>query len=237
MIFELLKGGRNMHVLLAEDDLKLGKLIKYMLEQNGIQAEWVKDGEQAYDYAMYDYYEVVVLDWMMPKMSGVEVCKKLRTEGYQRAVLLLTARDSLEDRVSGLDAGADDYLVKPFEFAELLARLRALSRRSNQKIQLDVVELGDFTLERTSKILRKDDQVIQLSPREFQIFDLLVQNMGIVVPRDIILDRIWGLESDVSSNNIDSYVKLLRKKLEAAEGQLLINTIRGVGYKLEIQKN
>ena len=186
-------------------------------------------------YASYDEYDVVILDWMMPKMSGVEVCKKLRANGYQKAIMLLTARDAVEDRVAGLDAGADDYLVKPFEFDELMARLRALGRRSSQKIQLDVMELGEFSLDRTSKVLRHKDSIIQLSPREFQIFDLLVQNVGIVVPRDIILDRIWGLESEVSSNNIDSYVKLLRKKLEAAEGKFLINTIRGVGYKLEIK--
>ena len=224
-----------MHVLLAEDDMKLGKLIKYMLEQNGISTEWVTTGDMIYDYAMYEDYDVLVLDWMMPKMSGVDACKKLRSDGYQRAILLLTARDSIEDRVTGLDAGADDYLVKPFEFAELMARLRALGRRSSQKIQQDLMDLGDFTLDRTSKVLKKGEQVIQLSPREFQIFDLLVQNMGIVVPRDIILDRIWGLESEVSSNNIDSYVKLLRKKLESADGQMIISTIRGVGYKLEIK--
>ena len=224
-----------MHVLLAEDDMKLGKLIKYMLEQNGISTEWVTTGDMIYDYAMYEDYDVLVLDWMMPKMSGVDACKKLRSDGYQRAILLLTARDSIEDRVTGLDAGADDYLVKPFEFAELMARLRALGRRSSQKIQQDMMDLGDFTLDRTSKVLKKGEQVIQLSPREFQIFVLLVQNMGIVVPRDIILDRIWGLESEVSSNNIDSYVKLLRKKLESADGQMIISTIRGVGYKLEIK--
>lgn len=224
-----------MHVLLAEDDMKLGKLIKYMLEQNGISTEWVTTGDMICDYAMYEDYDVLVLDWMMPKMSGVDACKKLRSDGYQRAILLLTARDSIEDRVTGLDAGADDYLVKPFEFAELMARLRALGRRSSQKIQQDMMDLGDFTLDRTSKVLKKGEQVIQLSPREFQIFDLLVQNMGIVVPRDIILDRIWGLESEVSSNNIDSYVKLLRKKLESADGQMIISTIRGVGYKLEIK--
>lgn len=222
-----------MRVLLAEDDLKLGKLTQYMLEQNGISAEWVTTGDAIYDYAMYEDYDVLILDWMMPEMSGVDACRKLRKAGYQRAILLLTARDALEDRVTGLDAGADDYLVKPFEFAELLARLRALGRRSSQKIQQDVVELGEFTLDRTSKVLKKHENVIQLSPREFQIFDLLVQNVGIVVPREIILDRIWGLESDVSSNNIDSYVKLLRKKLDTAEGNLLISTIRGVGYKLE----
>lgn len=222
-----------MRILLAEDDQRLGKLIKYMLEQNHIQVEWVTDGSDIYDYAKFTDYDILVLDWMMPGESGVDACRRLRKDGYERAILMLTARDSVEDRVTGLDAGADDYLVKPFEFVELLARLRALGRRSTQKIQQDVVEVGGFTLNRTAKVLKKADQVIQLSPREFQIFDLLAQNLGIVVPRDIILDRIWGLESDVSSNNIDSYMKILRKKLDTGDGRIIIKTVRGVGYKLE----
>lgn len=223
-----------MRVLLAEDDIKLGKLTAYMLEQNKISTEWIKRGDEIYDYAMFsDEYDVLILDWMMPGESGVDACKKLRKAGYQKAILLLTARDSVEDRVTGLDAGADDYLVKPFEFAELLARLRALGRRSSLKLQQDNMQVGELTLDRNSKLLKKGNQDVQLSPREFQIFDLLAQNLGFVVPRDIILDRIWGLESDVSSNNIDSYVKLLRKKLEQADGSVEINTIRGVGYKLE----
>lgn len=225
-----------MHVLLAEDDVKLGRLTKYMLEQNKIQIEWVQRGDEIYDYAMYDDYDVLVLDWMMPGMSGVDACRRLRNDGYQKAILLLTARDSVEDRVAGLDAGADDYLIKPFEFAELLARLRALGRRSNKKLQQDVVAIGDLSIDRTSKVIKKGEQVIQLSPREFQILDLLVHNSGIVVPREIILDRIWGLESDISSNNIDSYVKLIRKKLDQAECQVSINTVRGVGYKLDTRQ-
>ena len=224
-----------MRVLLAEDDARLGKLTKYMMEQNGIQVEWVKRGDEIVEYANYDDYDVLVLDWMMPGGSGVDACKRLRENGYEKAILILTARDDVTDRVTGLDAGADDYLVKPFEFAELLARLRALGRRSSQKIQQDVVKVGDFTLNRTAKVLKKKDQVIQLSPREFQIFDLLAQNLGIVVPREIILDRIWGLESEVSSNNIDSYVKLIRKKLDLGDGKTMIHTIRGVGYKLEAE--
>ena len=135
--------------------------------------------------------------------------------------------------MAGLDAGADDYLVKPFDFSELMARLRALGRRSSQKIQQEIMELGKLTIDRTSKLLQKGGQVIQLSPREFQLFDLLLQNKGNVVPRDIILDRVWGMETDVSTNNIDSYMKLLRKKLEQADGGIAINTVRGVGYKLE----
>ena len=224
-----------MRVLLAEDDARLGKLTKYMMEQNGIQVEWVKRGDEIVEYANYDDYDVLVLDWMMPGESGVDACKRLRENGYEKAILIPTARDDVTDRVTGLDAGADDYLVKPFEFAELLARLRALGRRSSQKIQQDVVKVGDFTLNRTAKVLKKKDQVIQLSPREFQIFDLLAQNLGIVVPREIILDRIWGLESEVSSNNIDSYVKLILKKLDLGDGKTMIHTIRGVGYKLEAE--
>ncbi len=225
-----------MKVLLAEDDKRLGKLIQYMLEQNEISVEWITNGAEIYEYAMYTEYDILVLDWMMPGENGVDACRRLRDDGYEKAILMLTARDSVEDRVTGLDAGADDYLVKPFEFAELLARLRALGRRSTQKIQQDIVEVGAFTLNRTAKILKKKDQVIQLSPREFQIFDLLAQNIGIVIPRDIILDRIWGPESDVSSNNIDSYMKILRKKLEQGDGQAVIKTVRGVGYRLEAEK-
>ena len=222
-----------MRVLLAEDDKKLGRLVKLMLEQNDVSTEWITEGDQIFDYAMYEEYDVLILDWMMPGETGIAACKRLRNAGYQRAVLMLTARDSVEDRVAGLDAGADDYLVKPFDFSELMARLRALGRRSSQKIQQEIMELGKLTVDRTSKLLKKGGQVIQLSPREFQLFDLLLQNKGNVVPRDIILDRVWGMETDVSTNNIDSYMKLLRKKLEQADGGIAINTVRGVGYKLE----
>lgn len=222
-----------MRILLAEDDKRLGNLIQYMLEQNKFSVEWVTNGTDIYEYAMYSDYDVLILDWMMPGENGIDACRRLRDNGYEKAILILTAKDSIEDRVTGLDAGADDYLVKPFEFAELLARLRALGRRSTQKIQQEVVEIGEFSLNRTTKVLKKKDQVIQLSPREFQIFDLLAQNLGVVVPRDIILDRIWGLERDITSNNIDSYMKILRKKLQEVDGNISIKTVRGIGYRLE----
>jgi len=223
-----------MRILLAEDDSRLGKLIEYMLQQNKFNVEWITNGSDIFEYAMYSEYDILILDWMMPNVSGLDACRQLREAGYERAILMLTAKDTVEDRVMGLDAGADDYLVKPFEFDELLARLRALGRRSTQKIQQEVIEIGDFTLNRTTKVLMRKDQVIQLSPREFQIFDLLAQNLGVVVPRDIILDRIWGLERDITSNNIDSYMKILRKKLmEVDDGSIAIKTVRGIGYRLE----
>ncbi len=221
-------------ILLAEDDTRLGKLIEYMLTQNKFNVEWITNGGDIYEYAMYSEYDILILDWMMPNVSGIDACRQLREAGYERAIIMLTAKDTVEDRVMGLDAGADDYLVKPFEFDELLARLRALGRRSTQKIQQEVIDIGDFTLNRTTKVLMRKDQVIQLSPREFQIFDLLAQNLGVVVPRDIILDRIWGLERDITSNNIDSYMKILRKKLmEVDDGSIAIKTVRGIGYRLE----
>ena len=220
-------------VLLAEDDSKLGKLISYMLMQNRVQVEWIQNGADIFEYAMYSEYDILILDWMMPNVSGIDACRQLREAGYEKAILMLTAKDSIEDRVTGLDAGADDYLVKPFEFDELLARLRALSRRSTQKIQQEIVEVGEFSLNRTTKVLKKKNQVIQLSPREFQLFDLLSQNLGVVVPREIILDRIWGSERDITSNNIDSYMKILRKKLNDVDGSITIKTVRGIGYRLE----
>lgn len=224
-----------MKVLLAEDDEKLGKLIEYMLVQNSIKVDWVKTGSEVYEYAIYGDYDVLILDWMMPGETGIDACARLRQNNYEKAILMLTAKDSVDDRVTGLDAGADDYLVKPFEFSELMARLRALSRRSTQKIQQDVISVGNFRLNRTAKVLMSGENKVQLSPREFQIFDLLAQNVGIVVPREVLLDRIWGLETEVSSNNIDSYMKILRKKIEASGSNSYIKTVRGVGYKLEVE--
>ncbi|MBP2633284.1 MAG: putative OmpR family two-component system response regulator [Firmicutes bacterium] len=222
-----------MRVLLAEDDKRLGNLIKYMLEQKKVSVDWVVSGDMAFEYAMYDDYDVLILDWMMPIETGLSACKRLRENGYQKAIMMLTARDEVEARVTGLDTGADDYLVKPFEFNELFARIRALGRRSSSKLQQDTLNVGDLILNRNNKMIEKAGIQVQLSPREFQILDLFVQNRGNVVSRDILLDRVWGMETEVSSNNIDAYIKFLRKKIESCNSQIIIQTIRGIGYKLE----
>ncbi|WIW69927.1 response regulator transcription factor [Anaerosinus gibii] len=222
-----------MRILLAEDDMKLGKLIQYMLQQKGHFVDWVTSGDMAYEYAMFDPYDIIILDWMMPVESGIDACKRLRENGCESSILMLTARDSIEDRVVGLDGGADDYLVKPFEFEELFARIRALARRTNLKIQKETIVFGEFTLDRTQKLVKRWDSVIQLSPREFQILDLLVQNKGIVISRDRIIERVWGIEGEVNSNIIESYIKLLRRKMGLDEAGTMIKTIRGIGYKLE----
>lgn len=222
-----------MKVLLAEDDLILGKLIQYMLNKQGILTDWVQSGDEAYRQALDNKYDIVILDWMMPVETGVDVCRRLRMAGYQPAILLLTARDAVEDRVTGLDVGADDYLVKPFEKMELLARLRALMRRTQKKLQQDLIQIGQFTLNRTLAVLLEGAVEINLSPREFQLLDLLLQNKGSVVPRDVIFDRVWGRESEVGLNCIDFYIKSLRKKMNLSKAEPLIHTVRGVGYKLE----
>lgn len=223
-----------MNILLAEDDLQLGELISFMLKKKeGYKVDWVMEGADAYDYALAAHYEILILDWMMPNGDGVEVCRRLRKKGYSGAILMLTAKDTVQNRIEGLDSGADDYLIKPFEIEELLARLRALSRRNYAPIKEEEIHLLDMVLNRTSQTVLQDDQEIQLSPREFQLLDLLLQNRGQVLPRELILDRIWGYDTDVSIKTIDATVKLLRKKLGQFGKHDMIQSIRGVGYKCE----
>jgi DNA-binding response OmpR family regulator len=224
-----------MRILLAEDDAKLGKLIKHMLEKAAIQVDWVLSGDLALEYALHDPYDVVILDWMMPGQTGIIVCDQLRKRGYQGAILMLTAKDALDDRVLGLDTGADDYFVKPFEFAELLARIRALSRRCRVSLTEDILQVGSVSFNCLTHCVRRGDTEIQLTSREFRLLDLLVRNQAHVIPREVILDRVWGLETDVSSNNLDAYVRLLRKKLSLFDDVVEIQTVRGIGYKLEVQ--
>ncbi|HWR09682.1 response regulator transcription factor [Sporomusa sp.] len=224
-----------MRILLAEDDAKLGKLIKHMLEKAAIQVDWVLSGDLALEYALHDPYDVVILDWMMPGQTGIIVCDQLRKRGYQGAILMLTAKDALDDRVLGLDTGADDYFVKPFEFAELLARIRALSRRCRVSLAEDILQVGSVSFNCLTHCVRRGDTEIQLTSREFRLLDLLVRNQAHVIPREVILDRVWGLETDVSSNNLDAYVRLLRKKLSLFDDVVEIQTVRGIGYKLEVQ--
>jgi DNA-binding response OmpR family regulator len=224
-----------MRLLLAEDDQRLGNLVKHMLEKENHQVEWVQRGDDVFDLAFFTNFDVIILDWMMPGEKGIQVCDRLRKHGYQGAILMLTARDAVDDRVLGLDTGVDDYLVKPFEFVELTARLRALSRRGVIPLQEEIVHNGALVLNRTTHTVKRGKKEIRLTSREFQILDLLIQNSGRVVPREVIIDRIWGLDTEVTSNNLDAYVRLLRKKLDLPFEKPLIANVRGIGYKLEDQ--
>jgi len=223
-----------MRILLAEDDLKLGKFTEHMLKNQGqFQVEWLTSGEDAYNQAISTSYDVLILDWMLPDLDGISLCQRLRKDGYNGAILMLTARDSVNDRVYGLESGADDYLTKPFEFSELFARIRVLGRRNFAPIQEDVVKIKDLIFNRTSCTMSRGDETIQLTQREFQLFDLLVRNKGITLPREVIFDRVWGIDSDISSNNVDAYIKILRKKIDLPNQKSYITSVRGVGYKIE----
>lgn len=198
-----------MKILLAEDDRNLGKLLAVLLKKQGISVDWVEDGQAAYDRVYTDSYDVLVLDWMMPKMDGVKLCSLLREEEYEGKIIMLTARDAVADRVSGLNSGADDYLVKPFELEELVARLNALCRRQSQYTAANVA-YGDYVLEEATYCLVCDGRRVELRPREFKLLKLLLLNKGRVLPRALLQDRVWGIDSDVSENNLDVHIRLLR---------------------------
>jgi len=218
-----------MKILLAEDDLNLGNLLSMLLKKQGIKVTWVKDGKEAYDAVYNDGYDVLVLDWMMPKLSGIGLCKRLREDEYQGKIIMLTAKDTVEDRVNGLNSGADDYLVKPFDINELVARLHALSRRhgtySGEKL-----EYRGYTLDANSYTLEYKGKSTEIRAREFRLLELLMRNHGQVLPRDVILERVWGIESDISENNLDVHIRMLRKKISTPSEDDLIVTVRGVGY-------
>lgn len=221
-----------MKILLAEDDINLGKLLSMLLKKQNITVNWVQDGEDAYDAVYADGYDVLVLDWMMPLLSGLDLCKRLRGEDYQGKILLLTAKDTLADKVEGLNSGADDYLVKPFELEELVARLNALGRRQGQ-YSAEKLRYGSYTLESSTYCLAYGEQRVELRPREFKLLELLLRNRGQVMPRAVLQDRIWGIDSDVTDNNLDVNIRLLRKKIMELNGEELIKTMRGVGYYVE----
>jgi len=218
-----------MKILLAEDDLNLGNLLSLLLKKQNIKTTWVKDGQEAYNEVYNDGYDVLVLDWMMPKLSGIELCRRLREEEYQGKIIMLTAKDTIEDRVNGLNSGADDYLVKPFDINELIARLHALTRRQGT-YSGEKLEYRGYTLDANSYTLEYKGKSTEIRAREFRLLELLMRNHGQVLPRDVILERVWGIESDISENNLDVHIRMLRKKISTLSEDELIVTVRGVGY-------
>ncbi len=222
-----------MKVLLAEDDLRLGELTAHVLRKTGAIVDWVTTGREAFDYAQASAYDVLILDWMMPDGDGCTTCLELRRNGYRGAILMLTAKDAVTDRVRGLDAGADDYVVKPYAVEELLARLRTMQRRNFAPLQDETVHYRQWQLQRTNQEVIRDGTAVQLTPREFGVLDLLMQNKGRTLTREILLDRVWGLEADVHLKSIDAIVKLIRKKLKDIDAQHVIRSVRGVGYKID----
>ncbi|MDR2176071.1 MAG: response regulator transcription factor [Synergistaceae bacterium] len=232
-----------LRVLLVEDNEKLGGILRQLLENNGSAADWAKDASEAYAYIDYHWenvYDVIVLDWMLPGQSGPEICAALRQSKrrrYDGGILFLTARDSLEDKIIGLEAGGDDYLVKPFENAEFIARLRALYRRKSKPYVDNVMNVAGVIVNRVEQTVYYKETEIRFSNREFEILDLLLINIGNLLPRNTIIDCVWGCESDVSSANLDAYIYILRKKIAPLRNVLRITSRKGVGYKIEENAN
>ena len=221
-----------MRVLIVEDEVKLAEALAEIMKSQRYFDDVVHDGENAFDYAMSDIYDVIVLDVMIPKMDGFEVVRRLRANKNTTPVIMLTARDGSEDKIRGLDAGADDYLTKPFVPGELLARVRAVSRRQGEVV-LNELAFEDIKLDLSNYSLVGQTRSINLGPKEFEIMRLLMSSPNVIVPKEDILVKVWGTESDAEDNNVEVYISFLRKKLRHLNANVQIATVRKVGYRLE----
>lgn len=222
-----------MRILVIEDEPKLATLISRALKQEGWEAEIALDGDDGLDLALTGAFDAIILDRLLPRRSGIEVLHALRAERVDTPVLMLTALGDLPDRVSGLDAGADDYLGKPFAFAELFARIRALTRRGDKPVLQETIEAGGLILNRTARTVAAGQQPIDLTPREYALLEMLVLNRRNVLSRDQMLERVWGYEADPAGNIVDLYIHYLRRKLAVAGIENVIVTVRGAGYRFE----
>ena len=222
-----------MYILVVEDERRLAQVIRKVLEEEGHTVDVAYDGEDGLAMAMEGSHDVIALDILLPGMDGLEVCRTLRASRVDTPVLLLTALDAVEDRVRGLDAGADDYLPKPFAFQELLARLRALGRRRVQAREPDQLRTADLALDLRRRRAERNGRTIELSPKEFALLEFLMRNEGRVVTRTQILDHVWGYDYSPDSNLVDVYVTYLRRKVDRGHQRKLIRTVRGAGYALE----
>ena len=221
-----------MNILLVEDDRKLSRALSTMLEEDGHAVDAAHDGERGLELGMESSYDVIVLDVMLPRLDGMEVCRTLRANRVDVPILMLTARTGVGDRVQGLDAGADDYLPKPFAFRELMARLRALTRRQVEARGGDKLEANGIELDLRRRRAQHDGRTIDLSPTEFALLELLMRNEGRVLTQAQILDHVWGYDSWPESNLVAVYVTYLRRKFRRLKIPLEIKSIRGVGYLL-----
>ncbi|MDE6905193.1 MAG: response regulator transcription factor [Lachnospiraceae bacterium] len=225
-----------MRILLAEDEADLNHIISQKLVSDGYSVDSCFDGREAIDILSYTEYDAVILDIMMPKADGFEVLKSLRNAGKTTPVLFLTAKDSISDRVKGLDSGANDYLVKPFSFEELSARLRAMMRSSFHHTD-NVLSAADLILDTASHAVRRGDREISLSAKEYELLQYLMYNKGIVLSREKIENHIWNFDYEGGTNVVDVYISYLRKKIDTGHEKKLIHTIRGKGYVLREAKD
>ena len=220
------------HILLVEDEVKLAKFVELELGFEGYQVSVANDGLTGLTMARESNPDLILLDWMLPGMTGLEICRRLRTTGDKVPIILLTAKDEVSDRVAGLDAGADDYVVKPFSVEELLARVRARIRRTSEEASEEILEFDDLKLNRSTREVYRNSRLIELTAKEFDLLEYLLSHPRQVITRDRILEEVWGYDFMGDSNIIEVYVRYLRLKLEANKEKRIIQTVRGVGYVL-----
>ena len=225
-----------MKILIVEDDLHLSEALTHILEEQDYFVDAVDNGMDGLYYASNDSYDVIILDVMLPKMNGYDVIKILRKQKNATPTLMLTAKGEIDDKITGLDAGADDYMVKPFAPKELLARVRALSRRTGE-VLVDEINYGDITLNLNTYALSSDTKSITLSNKEYQILHILMANPNTIVSKDSLIIKVWGTDADINDNNVEAYISFLRKKLFYVQSCVSIQTLRMVGYRLEENAN
>ena len=224
-----------MRILVVEDERDLNRVISKRLESEGYSVDRCFDGEEALDFIDVGEFDAIIMDIMMPRINGIEVLKQMRSRNNSTPVLLLTARDGIGDRVNGLDAGADDYLVKPFAFEELLARIRVMTRKASGN-STNVFSAADLTMDLNSHTVVRGDVNINLSAKEFEILEYLLRNKGIVLSREKIENHVWDFDYSGGTNVVDVYIRYLRKKIDDNFEPKLIHTVRGCGYVLRVDK-
>lgn len=221
-----------MRILIVEDEVHLSEALSQILVKNSYAVDAVNDGASGLDYALSDVYDLIILDIMLPKMNGIEVLRNIRVARLATPILLLTAKDEIADKVNGLDNGADDYLTKPFATDELLARVRAMSRRRGE-VTTDIISYADVALNLKTNELCCSTHAIKLGLKEFLIMELLITNGKQIITKERFIEKIWGFESDTEYNNVEVYISFIRKKLISIHSNVEIRTARGIGYSLE----
>lgn len=222
-----------MRILLAEDDRTISSAVRKRLQAENNIVDLCENGNDAYDYIVMTDYDVILMDIMMPGMDGLSVVRRVRAEGVRTPVLFLTALDAISDRVTGLDAGGDDYLVKPFALDELMARIRVLSRRSGAEMQVNsILQVGDLRMDLSSRQVSRDGIAVSLTAKEYALLEYMMRNPGVVLTRDQIEQKLFSYDYCGSSNMVDVYIRYLRRKLDEGHEKRLIHTVRGVGYVL-----
>lgn len=223
-----------MNILIVEDEAALAGAVEHILRKAGHTTDYVADGQSALDYIRGFSYDLVLLDGMLPKLDGLAVLRQIRQEHIETPVLMLTARTTVPDKVAGLNAGADDYLTKPFDPEELLARVNAMTRRKGVMV-LDELHFGDLTLQLNSALLCRGGKNVQLSPKEFQLARLMLAEPQMTYAKELLISRAWGLDSEATDNNVEAYISFLRKKLRYLGSNVTIKNLPKIGYRLEIE--